>query len=51
MTFKESIEIVSSKFVNRAAFADWCLNLTEGGRRIKVAYDELAVGLQISIQR
>lgn len=43
MSFKESIDIVSSKFVNRAAFADWWLNLTEDGRRIKLAFDELAV--------
>ncbi|EDR04916.1 uncharacterized protein LACBIDRAFT_303796 [Laccaria bicolor S238N-H82] len=42
ISFKESIDIVSSKFVNRAAFADWCLNLTEDGRKIKLAYDELA---------
>ena len=48
MSFKESIEIVSSKFVNRAAFADWWLGFTEDGRRIKLAYDELAVGLHIS---
>jgi hypothetical protein len=49
MSFKESIEIVSAKFGHRAMFADWWLNLTEDGRRIKLAYDELAVGLHISI--
>jgi hypothetical protein len=49
MSFKESVEIVSSKFVYRAVFADWWLNLTEDGRRIKLAFEELAVGLHISI--
>jgi len=49
MSFKESIEVVSSKFLHRAVLADWWLNLTEDGRRIKLAYDELAVGLHISI--
>jgi cytochrome P450 len=42
MSFKESVEIVSSKFVYRAVFADWWLNLTEDGRRIKLAFEELA---------
>ncbi|EDR04917.1 uncharacterized protein LACBIDRAFT_303797 [Laccaria bicolor S238N-H82] len=43
MSFKESIEIVCSKFGHRATFADWWLNLTEDGCRIKLAFDELEV--------